>query len=332
MTKMVDGAPAVRVEGGRLRGQMDRGVAAFLGISYAGPPFGARRMLPPDPPARWEGERGATGYGPTCPQGGQAPQNAALFPEVVILGDDCLNLNVWTPEPGGSGLPVLVWGHGGMFMHGSGSAASYRGTSFARDGVVCVTINYRLAAEGFLYLGDGTANLGLLDQIAALEWVQANIAAFGGDPAKVTVAGQSAGAMSITTLMAMPRTRGPVPPGRHPKRGCRPNPHGGYRPPGRLDAGEVNPSGDHLPVPGGRARVRCRDGQPGRNAPIPLPLAVARNLVTCGLPNRFVPVCLHGTSLSRHGRLGWQGSRWQGSATGQMTSSTLRWSLTQLSR
>jgi para-nitrobenzyl esterase len=81
------------------------------------------------------------------------------------------------PDPGGSGLPVLVWIHGGMFMHGSGSAASYRGTCFARDGVVCVTINYRLAAEGFLYLGDGTANLGLLDQIAALEWVQANIAA-----------------------------------------------------------------------------------------------------------------------------------------------------------
>jgi para-nitrobenzyl esterase len=208
MTKMADSAPAVRVEGGRLRGRLDRGVAAFLGISYAGPPFGARRMLPPEPPGRWEGERAATDYGPTCPQGGLAPQDAALFPEVVIRGDDCLNLNVWTPDPGGSGLPVLVWIHGGMFMHGSGSAAGYRGTSFARDGVVCVTINYRLAAEGFLYLGDGTANLGLLDQIAALEWVQANIAAFGGDPAKVTVAGQSAGAMSITTLMAMPRARG----------------------------------------------------------------------------------------------------------------------------
>jgi para-nitrobenzyl esterase len=208
MTRIVDGAPAVRVEGGRLGGRMDRGVAVFLGISYAAPPFGARRMLPPEPPGRREGERAATDYGPTCPQGGQAPQDAALFPEVVILGDDCLNLNVWTPDPGGSGLPVLVWIHGGMFAHGSGSAASYRGTSFARDGVVCVTINYRLAAEGFLYLGDGTANLGLLDQIAALEWVQANIAAFGGDPAKVTVAGQSAGAMSITALMAMPRARG----------------------------------------------------------------------------------------------------------------------------
>jgi para-nitrobenzyl esterase len=208
MTRMVDGAPAVQVEGGRLRGRADRGVAAFLGIPYAVPPFGARRMRPPEPPGQWEGERPAAGYGPTCPKGDYAPQNAALFPEVVIPGEECLNLNVWTPDPGGSGLPVLVWIHGGMFTNGSGSVAGYRGTSFARDGVVCVTINYRLAAEGFLFLDDGTANVGLLDQIAALEWVQGNIAAFGGEPGKVTVAGQSAGAMSIVTLMAMPRARG----------------------------------------------------------------------------------------------------------------------------
>ena len=165
-------------------------------------------MKPPGPPGRWEGVRPATGYGPTCPKGDYALQDAALFPEVVIPGEECLNLNVWTPDPGASGLPVLVWIHGGMFRKGSGSEAGYRGTSFARDGVVCVTINYRLAAEGFLYLDDGTANLGLLDQVAALEWVQRNIAAFGGDPGKVTVAGQSAGAMSIVTLMAMPRARG----------------------------------------------------------------------------------------------------------------------------
>jgi para-nitrobenzyl esterase len=207
MTRTVDGAPAVQVEGGRLRGRADRGVAAFLGIPYAAPPFGARRMRPPEPPGQWEGERPATDYGPTCPKGHYAPQDA-LFPEVVIPGEECLNLNVWTPDPGGSGLPVLVWIHGGMFRKGSGSEASYRGTSFARDGVVCVTINYRLAAEGFLYLDDSTANLGLLDQVAALEWVRSHIAAFGGDPGKVTVAGQSAGAMSIVTLMAMPRARG----------------------------------------------------------------------------------------------------------------------------
>lgn len=208
MTETVGRGIEVEVESGRLRGRLDRGVAAFLGIPYAAPPFGRRRMRPPEPPGRWEGARPATQYGPTCPQGKQTPQNSALFPEVVIPGDDCLNLNVWTPDPGTSGLPVLVWFHGGMFMYGSGSVPSHRGTSFARDGVVCVTVNYRLGAEGFLYLGDGSANLGLLDQIAALQWVQANIAAFGGDPAKVTVAGQSAGAMSITTLLAMPSARG----------------------------------------------------------------------------------------------------------------------------
>lgn len=208
MTRTVDGAPAVQVDGGLLLGRADRGVAAFLGIPYAAPHFGARRMRPPGPPVRWEGGRSATDYGPTCPKGDYGPESAALFPEVVIPGEECLNLNVWTPDPRGSGLPVLVWIHGGMFTKGSGSVAGYRGASFARDGVVCVTINYRLGAEGFLYLGDGTANLGLLDQVAALEWVQGNIAAFGGDPGKVTVAGQSAGAMSIITLMAMPRARG----------------------------------------------------------------------------------------------------------------------------
>lgn len=208
MTKTADSAPEVQVASGRVRGRMDRGVAAFLGIPYAASPFGSRRMRPPEPPARWEGERSATDYGPTCPKGNDGPDSAALLPEVVISGEECLNLNVWTPDPRGSGFPVLVWIHGGMFTLGSGSVASYRGTSFARDGVVCVTINYRLGAEGFLYLEDGTANLGLLDQIAALEWVQANIASFGGDPGKVTVAGQSAGAMSISTLLAMPRARG----------------------------------------------------------------------------------------------------------------------------
>ncbi len=208
MTKTVDGAPEVRVAGGRLRGRMDGGVAAFLGIPYAAPPFEARRMRPPEPPAPWEGVRDATGYGPTCPKDDDGPESAELFPEVTIPGEDCLNLNVWTPGPGRSGLPVLVWIHGGMFVKGSGALPAHRGVSFARDGVVCVTINYRLGAEGFLHLGDGTANLGLLDQIAALEWVRDNIAAFGGDPGRVTVAGQSAGAMSVVTLMAMPRAAG----------------------------------------------------------------------------------------------------------------------------
>jgi para-nitrobenzyl esterase len=165
-------------------------------------------MLPPAPPSSWDGVRDATIYGPTSPKGDYPPQYAPLFPEVVIPGEDCLNLNVWTPDLGAAGLPVLVWIHGGSFMNGSGSVAEYRGTAFARDGVVCVTINYRLGAEGFLFTGDGIANIGLLDQIAALRWVQDNIAAFGGDPRRVTVAGESAGAMSITTLLAMPLASG----------------------------------------------------------------------------------------------------------------------------
>jgi para-nitrobenzyl esterase len=200
--------PVVRLADGAVRGKVSSGVAAFLGISYAAPPFGAYRMRPPQPVLPRQGERDATAFGPTVPKGDYPPQYARLFPEVVIPGDDCLNLNVWTPDINAAGLPVLVWIHGGSFMNGSGSVGAYDGTAFARDGVVCVSINYRLAAEGFLFLGDGTANLGLLDQLAALRWVQDNISAFGGDPARVTVAGESAGAMSVTTLLSMPLAEG----------------------------------------------------------------------------------------------------------------------------
>ncbi len=200
--------PVVTIKDGALRGTATAGVSAFLGIPYAAPPFGANRMRPPQPVQPWDGERDATAFGPTVPKGDYPPMYQPLFPEVVIAGEDCLNLNVWTPDPGASGLPVLVWVHGGSFMNGSGSVGEYDGTAFARDGVVCVTINYRLAAEGFLFTGDDAANLGLLDQLAALRWVQANIAAFGGDPGRVTVAGESAGAMSVTTLLSMPLSSG----------------------------------------------------------------------------------------------------------------------------
>jgi para-nitrobenzyl esterase len=207
MTEMTQ-HPVVQLKDGAVRGQIDAGTAAFLGIPYAAPPFGANRMRPPQPAPAWDGERDATAFGPTAPKGDYPPQYAALFPEVVIPGEDCLNLNVWTPDPNASGLPVLVWIHGGSFMNGSSSVPGYNGAAFARDGVVCVTINYRLAAEGFLFLDDGIANLGLLDQLAALRWVQGNISAFGGDPARVTVAGESAGAMSVTTLLSMPLAEG----------------------------------------------------------------------------------------------------------------------------
>jgi para-nitrobenzyl esterase len=200
--------PVVRLRDGAVRGKAGPGGYAFLGIPYAAPPFGENRMRPPQPVQPWEGERDATAFGPTVPKGDYPPHYRTLFPEEVIPGDDCLNLNVWTQDPAAAGLPVLVWIHGGSFMNGSSSVGAYDGAAFARDGVVFVSINYRLAAEGFLFLGDATANLGLLDQLAALRWVQDNITAFGGDPARVTVAGESAGAMSVTTLLSMPLADG----------------------------------------------------------------------------------------------------------------------------
>ncbi len=205
----------VRTGSGAVRGSTRDGVARFLGVPYAAAPSGARRMEPPVPVGRWDGVRDATRPGPTVPKGDYPPAYQRLFTERTIPGRECLNLNVWTPADAvgaGAALPVLVWVHGGSFVNGSGSVLEYDGTAFARDRVVCVTINYRLAAEGFLYLdtdaAEGTANLGLQDQVAALRWVRDNIAAFGGDPRRVTVAGESAGAMSITTLLAMPSATG----------------------------------------------------------------------------------------------------------------------------
>ncbi|MFE7440910.1 carboxylesterase/lipase family protein [Streptomyces chartreusis] len=196
------------VEAGVLEGRIRDGVASFLGVPYAAPPFGPNRMRPPQPVVPWQGIRDAGRMGPTAPKGDYPLPFQPLFPEVEIEGDECLNLNIWTPDPGASGLPVLVWVHGGSFVNGSNSLPEYDGAAFARSGVVCAAINYRLAAEGFLFFDDRAANLGLQDQVAALEWVRDNIAAFGGDPGNVTVAGESAGAMSVTTLLAMPSAAG----------------------------------------------------------------------------------------------------------------------------
>ncbi|ULP44640.2 carboxylesterase family protein [Mycobacterium lentiflavum] len=199
--------PIVDTRDGRVHGRVVDGVYAFLGVPYAAPPFGADRLNPPRRPDSWSGVREATAFGAEVPQ--LKPDNphwAALLPDPAVSGEDCLNLNIWTPELGSAALPVMVWIPGGMFEFGSG--ASYDGSRFARDGVVCVTINYRVGAEGFLYLDDGTANLGLLDEIAALRWVQQNIAAFGGSPDNVTVFGESAGAMSVGTLLGMPGADG----------------------------------------------------------------------------------------------------------------------------
>ena len=195
----------VKTVHGELRGSVVDGVHVFLGVPFAAPTSGANRLRPPAPLESWSGVREATTLGPAPPQVAPPAAGGTEW-DTAATGPDCLNLNVWTPDPGATALPVMVWIQGGMFE--IGSTAAYDGSRFARDGVVCVVINWRLGADGFLYLGDEDANLGLLDQVAALEWVRENIAAFGGDPGNVTVFGESAGAMSIGTLLAMPRAEG----------------------------------------------------------------------------------------------------------------------------
>lgn len=199
----------VKTRYGEVRGSVADGVNAFKGIPYAASPFGANRLRPPQPVESWSGVRDTLTYGPKTPQlPYPAPVNV-LLPEFAVPGEDCLTLNVWSPDLGPAGLPVMVWIPGGMFeYHGTGASPWYDGSRFARDGIVCVTINYRVGAEGFLYLGHGNTNRGLLDQLAALEWVQENIAAFGGDPGNVTIFGESAGAMSVGTLLSIPRAEG----------------------------------------------------------------------------------------------------------------------------
>jgi para-nitrobenzyl esterase len=200
--------PVVTTRSGNLRGAAtEGGVSAFKGIPYAGAPTGANRFCPPQPVMSWTGVRDALEYGPTAPKAPYAAPFDQLIPEVDIPGEDFLNLNVWTPDPAGR-LPVMVWLHGGAFANGSGSVPGYDGTRFARDGVVLVTVNYRLGADGFGRFDGTPANLGLLDQIAALHWVRDNIAAFGGDPDQVTLFGESAGAMSIGALLAVPNAAG----------------------------------------------------------------------------------------------------------------------------
>ncbi len=200
--------PIVTLSSGAVRGTVRNGVAAFLGIPYAAPPTGVAAFAAPVAPEPWAGVRDATGYGPTAPQVGYPEPIAALLDNVIVMGEDYLNLNVWTPDPTGSGLPVMVWIHGGAFARGSNRLAIYAGDSFARDGVVLVGINYRLGVPGFASVQGAPENRGLLDQLAALAWVQDNIAAFGGDPARVTVFGESAGAMSVASLLSSPAAAG----------------------------------------------------------------------------------------------------------------------------
>jgi carboxylesterase type B len=190
---------------GKVLEQEGRPVFAFLGIPYAESPAGANRWKPPVPKAVWEGRRQATEFGPICPQNFEAPG----LPE---QSEDCLSLNVWTPDlrPQPQGLPVLVYVHGGAFKLGSSAARIYDGANLAaRHGMVVVSFNYRLGALGFLAGVSGLqGNYGLLDQQLALQWVRQNVRAFGGDPDRVTLAGESAGATSVGLhALSMPASR-----------------------------------------------------------------------------------------------------------------------------
>lgn len=198
--------PTVAVSTGRLRGTSENGIDRFLGIPYAAPPVGARRFRPPEPASVWEGERDAAAFGPTAPQRPYGPAIARYLATVEIPGDDILTVNVWTPsdrKPDAM-LPVLVFVHGGALTRGAAALPTYDGERFARHGIVFVSIQYRLGQEGFAVLDGVPQNLGVLDQQAALRWVRREIAAFGGDPSRVTAMGHSAGANTLTALLALP--------------------------------------------------------------------------------------------------------------------------------
>lgn len=205
----------VATKQGKVVGEQKLGCHQFRGIPFAAPPVGELRWTPPQPAAAWDGERDCLEYSPVCPQiAGGLEQLGARRGEQPPQSEDCLTLNVYTPDVGVAELPVMVWIHGGGFSTGSSRVPWYSGHNFARDGVVCVTINYRLNAFGFLHLDElfdglrNTGTLGIQDQVAALHWVQDNIAAFGGDPDNVTIFGESAGGMSCGTLLATPSADG----------------------------------------------------------------------------------------------------------------------------
>ena len=211
-------APLAQTTAGELEGlwaDEGAGIAVYRGVPFAAPPVGDLRWTPPAPVEPWEGARAADIFGPACWQTRNADDSPYARGELP-RSEDCLTLNVWTPASDGEALPVMVWYHGGGHTAGVGSARLFDGTSLARRGVLVVTANYRLGPFGFLAhpaltaeSGHGSSgNYGLLDHIAALQWVQDNIAAFGGDPGNVTIFGQSAGSQSVCALHVSPLARG----------------------------------------------------------------------------------------------------------------------------
>ena len=217
--------PEVQTSAGRVRGRWrdttapgsgPRGnlrSAAFLGIPFAEAPVGELRFAAPVPKAPWQGVFDAAAFGPTAQRG---DPGVTLIPEPSVPGESTLNVNVYTPTiPGalegpattGAGLPVLVYIHGGGYFAGSPASPWYDGRNFTRDGVVTVTLSYRLGFDGFGWIEDAPSNRGVRDWLLALEWVQQNIAAFGGDPARVTIAGQSAGGGAVMTLLGMEKAQ-----------------------------------------------------------------------------------------------------------------------------
>ncbi|NUW38676.1 carboxylesterase/lipase family protein [Nonomuraea rhodomycinica] len=190
---------------GRVSGIEEGGVTAFKGIPFARAPFGPLRFAAPEPAEPWDGVLEATRFGPRPPQ---PPMFMGMPAWDPAAGLDCLTVNVWTPDPGGSGLPVMVWIHGGAYRSGFADLPAYDGAHLAGRGVVVVTFNHRIGFEGYGHVEGAPDNRALLDQVAALRWVRENVAAFGGDPGNVTAFGQSAGAGAIACLLTMPMAEG----------------------------------------------------------------------------------------------------------------------------